>query len=216
MKRERITITIESELLSAVDALIDHESIRNRSHALEAAVKRGLMLTEITDVYFIYGNTIPNHESTKKIVQLCAGLEIIHSHSIAPSSHFSDASTWHASFLQESPCITSDSLLPADFGSAGALLLHKETVSPSFLIIDLEHVQGVPHTLLSAYAFHRQQGKLITHVVHPAESGFLPSGITFAQAELLKEIPAGKASLQVDVFPHLAKEGKVSAYVYAN
>ena len=40
--RERITITIRQDLLHALDRLIDHQRIRNRSHALEVTLSRTL------------------------------------------------------------------------------------------------------------------------------------------------------------------------------
>lgn len=40
--RERITITIRQDLLHALDGTIDHQRIRNRSHALEIALARSL------------------------------------------------------------------------------------------------------------------------------------------------------------------------------
>jgi len=41
-QRERITITIKQDLLQALDRTIDHQRIRNRSHALEVVLSRAL------------------------------------------------------------------------------------------------------------------------------------------------------------------------------
>jgi NDP-sugar pyrophosphorylase family protein len=41
-QRERITITIRSDLLRSLDNTIDHQRIRNRSHAFEVALSRHL------------------------------------------------------------------------------------------------------------------------------------------------------------------------------
>lgn len=41
-QRERITITIRKDLLRALDNTIDHQRVRNRSHALEVALARSL------------------------------------------------------------------------------------------------------------------------------------------------------------------------------
>jgi len=43
-QRERITITIKQDLLRALDTTIDHQRIRNRSHALEVILSRSLNL----------------------------------------------------------------------------------------------------------------------------------------------------------------------------
>ena len=42
MKRSRITITIRKDLLPQIDNIVDKEKIRNRSHAIEYLVKKGL------------------------------------------------------------------------------------------------------------------------------------------------------------------------------
>jgi NDP-sugar pyrophosphorylase family protein len=41
-RRHRITITIRDDLLHMLDRLIDHEQIRNRSHAVEVVLRRSL------------------------------------------------------------------------------------------------------------------------------------------------------------------------------
>lgn len=41
-RRQRVTVTIREDILSSLDRLIDHEKIRNRSHALESLLQRSL------------------------------------------------------------------------------------------------------------------------------------------------------------------------------
>src|SRR3990167_8555392 len=41
-QRERVTITIRQDLLRALDNTIDHQRVRNRSHALEVVLSRAL------------------------------------------------------------------------------------------------------------------------------------------------------------------------------
>ena len=53
---ERLTITLEKELLDEVDGIIDHNTIKNRSHAISVLLQRAL------------GGTLP-----KKAVILCGG-----------------------------------------------------------------------------------------------------------------------------------------------
>ncbi|MFC1727026.1 sugar phosphate nucleotidyltransferase [Patescibacteria group bacterium] len=45
MKRDRLTITLDSQVLKRVDSFIDGKKIRNRSHAIEYLVKSNLPLT---------------------------------------------------------------------------------------------------------------------------------------------------------------------------
>lgn len=51
-QRERITITIRSDLLRSLDQTIDHQRIRNRSHALEVVLSR-LLQTETTQAVIL-------------------------------------------------------------------------------------------------------------------------------------------------------------------
>lgn len=41
-RRHRVTITIRDDLLASLDTLVDHQKIRNRSHALEFVLQRSL------------------------------------------------------------------------------------------------------------------------------------------------------------------------------
>src|SRR5687767_14754086 len=41
-QRERVTVTIRNDLLRGLDRMIDHQRIRNRSHALEVVLSRTL------------------------------------------------------------------------------------------------------------------------------------------------------------------------------
>lgn len=45
-QRERVTVTIRRDLLRTLDQLIDHQRIRNRSHALEVTLTRALATSE--------------------------------------------------------------------------------------------------------------------------------------------------------------------------
>lgn len=55
-RRHRVTITIREDLLAALDRLVDHEKIRNRSHAVEYVLRNSL-----------------HHNSTKQAVILASG-----------------------------------------------------------------------------------------------------------------------------------------------
>ncbi len=54
MERERLTITLKKEIVSAVDRMVDGAKIRNRSHAIEYALSKSL-LPEKTKVVILTG-----------------------------------------------------------------------------------------------------------------------------------------------------------------
>ncbi len=215
MQRERITITIDADLLPAVDTLIDGDKIRNRSHALEYAVRKGLAPQEIRQAFFIYSNNSLGPDQLKHLALLCDQLEIKEYFTIDPSSSFAEADLWQRSLIQHTlHPETNPTLLPGDFGSGGALLLRQQSISPSFLLVEVAKLSELPRSLLSAYSTHRQHGSYLTHLLRSTGADFQVSGLCFAQAEILSAIPAGVANLATDVFPGLVKAGKVSTYVY--
>ena len=213
MNRERITITIEGDLLPVVDKLIDGKLIRNRSHALESAVRSGLALQEMGTVFFIYGKKNPTQEQTEQLAKILQAFPYLTSYVITPSSAQAEALLWHTSFLQQSNSGELPKSLPGDFGSAAALLLAKQT-SPHFLIIDLDNLSTQPDTLLSAFVSHHRDTSLVTHLLVNSGLEFSYSGFSFSRAEMMSIIPAGPADIDTDIFPLLSKTRKVSTYVY--
>ncbi len=214
MQRERITITIETDLLGAVDELIDHSKIRNRSHAIEHAIRSGLTLHEIRHAFFILGNTFPDGALVATLFASLRSLGISHCFIIAEPGKLADAEVLAATLRQTQGDIFLTAL-PGDFGTAGALLLKQPEVTGSMLIVDLGQVMTVPPALQTAYSFHRQRNQVLTHLLHSSDgSTFTSSGFSFAQPELFAAIPPGIASLQETVFPNLVKGGKVSTYAY--
>lgn len=54
-RKERVTINIDSSLLSRVDKLIDGQSIRNRSHAVESLISKSLSRQGISTAFVLVG-----------------------------------------------------------------------------------------------------------------------------------------------------------------
>lgn len=65
MNRERLTITLRSDLLKSLDAEIDGQQIRNRSHAIEYFLSRSLSLKSFK-VLILAGGSPVYFESEKK------------------------------------------------------------------------------------------------------------------------------------------------------
>lgn len=65
--RSRITITISNDLLSSLDETIDNHTIRNRSQAIETALRQVLTPTVNTAVV-LAGGSLSEHPVTKKAV----------------------------------------------------------------------------------------------------------------------------------------------------
>jgi metal-responsive CopG/Arc/MetJ family transcriptional regulator len=65
LNRERLTITLRSDLLKALDTSIDGERLRNRSHAIEYFLSRSLGIRG-TKVLILAGGKPVYFESEKK------------------------------------------------------------------------------------------------------------------------------------------------------
>src|SRR5690349_2187095 len=65
MNRERLTITLRNDLLKSLDAVIDGERLRNRSHAIEYFLSRSLGAKAVK-VLILAGGKPVYFESEKK------------------------------------------------------------------------------------------------------------------------------------------------------
>lgn len=66
-QRERITITIRQDLLHSLDRLVDHQRIRNRSHALEVILSRALTTNTSQAVILASGEGVKMRPFTYEI-----------------------------------------------------------------------------------------------------------------------------------------------------
>ena len=216
MQRERITITVEADLLAAVDELIDHSQIRNRSHAIEHAIRIGISLNEITQAFFILGNTLPSAEVFDPLMQETKKLGITTFYIISEPGHFPESEQFAATVRQAQPEARIETL-PGDFGTAGALLLRQKELRGPILLVDIDAITEIPDHLSVAYSYHHQRRVILTHILTSEDgTNFKTCGISFAEPEICQIVPAGVASLSEDVFPLLAKACKVSTYVCQN
>jgi hypothetical protein len=190
---------------------VDGGLVRNRSHAIEYALRSGLQIAELTTVFIILGNTFSPQPTLLKRLK---SFPIFHLYLVSPSAKLGEAQLVSQACKEELPSAVVE-VVPADFGDAAAILLKQAELSPSILLIDLDVMQDIPENFLPGYAFHRQQLATATQMVRATPEGYTPSGIAFAQKSLTADIPAGLASLKETVFPTLVKGGKVRAYVYA-
>lgn len=209
--RERITITLEPDLVAAADALVDRSSIRNRSHALEHLIKEGLGLHLLRQAFFFVdeGWTQPALDS---VVALCASQGIATVYLAAPAHLRSDIRTLIAA---KSPDIDLQDV-PLDFGSGGALVLKKGELAHPFLLAWISAASSVPRELTGAYLAHRQRNALATQLVVAEGDAYRPCGIAIAQPEILAYVPAGAVSLEATVFPELLKAGKLGTYAFSH
>lgn len=211
MSRDRLTITLDEALLSAVDGTIDGSAVRNRSHAIEHLIRQGLHLHELTYVVIVAGPP-----TSEPIVPLFAerlrGTNIIQCVIISDPLHPSWATELSISLANLAPQLTVR-IIPGDFGSATALTLLASELSVPFLLVELGAGIHFPASFLPLYTEHRHGDKTVTQLLS-TENGlrFTPTGCSIVAPDFITQVPAGHADLQ-DVFPLLAKAGRVGTYV---
>lgn len=223
MRRERLTITLDSELLQAVDTTIDKQTIRNRSHAIETLLRKGLGLCTLKKA-FIFFQAGWEMKTLDNFLDLCLQEKINYFFLGFPSQSINEGKELQEYirhfFTHTESILDNCELVPLDFGSGGALILHQDKLSESFLILWPRIESVIPESLVAAINFHQQHQGVLTEFIQsrsqsPTENSYSFTGLAIASPEILKYIPAGKVSLEQDTFPLLRKSGKVKGYFLA-
>ncbi|MGE0793514.1 MAG: sugar phosphate nucleotidyltransferase [Candidatus Woesearchaeota archaeon] len=69
--KERITITLDNDLLNQIDGLVDERTIKNRSHAIELLINKGLNKKSITKAILLAGGSEKIGLGKSKIPTCC-------------------------------------------------------------------------------------------------------------------------------------------------
>jgi hypothetical protein len=217
VQRRRLTITLDSELLDAVDTFIDGDSLRNRSQAIEHFITKGIGLHEMSQAFLFFSN-IYNQSHLENVLACCLKDDIKSLFVCTLSSNSSQVSELTAIISDYAAMhSTSDFFtlthVPLDFGSGAAILLQKSKLERSFLLCWFGDHFSAPRSLLQPYVFHRKHGSTVTILLTSGENlQFTSCGLAIVQPEIVLSIPAGLSDLVDTVFPLLLKEGKVMGY----
>ncbi len=254
--KERLTLTIDKDIIAEVDKTIDGFEVKNRSHAFELLLKKalgenvpgtavilaggkGTRLRPITyeipkALIPVKGKTLTEHlfdlfkkYGIKNII-LSVGYKK------EKIKNFFDTGSFfgvNISYVEED--------LP--LGTAGPLKLAKSRLSKTFIVsngdelknIDLEkmyrlHLNKKALATIalttvedpSQYGVAKLDGSKILEFVEKPKKGKAPSklinaGLYMIEPEVIDMIPDGFAMLEKDVFPKLAKMGKLFGYPFS-
>lgn len=226
MQRERITITIDPELLPVLDELVDHETIRNRSQAIEITLAESLGIMGLKKV--VIGEDDQDYSKIyPKVVELVRGLRIQNCYIVSANDDLLSkvlSNTLKDELEKErifrGPKIIATNLTN-QLGTASALHLIKFKPLENFLYFDLPSLDKTrikPEELIgqirSALIQHKRNQYGVTNLVSsPDGQNFQPVGISILNQSILSLIPAGSVDITQDLFPVLMKAGRVSAYV---
>jgi mannose-1-phosphate guanylyltransferase len=255
--KERITLTIDTGILSDIDAKVDGHRIKNRSHAAElllmqalgsadmpktAVILAGGVGTRLQPITFeipkplvlVHNKTLLEHQfdlfkkfGIKNIV-LSIGykgdkikLEIgdgrrfgVNVNYVEETKALGTAGPLKlAKPLLKGTFITTNSDELKDFDLHDMYLSHKQ--NKALVTIALTTVDDP-----SQYGVAKMQGgKILDFVEKPkredAPSNLINSGLYMMEPEILDYIGDGYRMLEKDVFPKLAKEGKLFGYPFS-
>jgi len=210
MSRDRLTITLQPDVIAAADLLVDGSRIRNRSHAIEHLMKEGLALHQFQQAFiFIESDWQP--EVFSALLDQCAAAGIYHLFLSLPSSLLTSLADLQT-LVAASPHTFTQEVVPADFGSGGALALKKSQLTSPFLLAWVNTKTVLPTSLIPAYTFHRAQHAVVTELLRSIDDHYDFSQLAIADPDLTHFIPAGMVELQQTVFPELLNLAKLRTY----
>ena len=252
--KERITITLDKNLISQIDKRIDGIDIKNRSQEIEFLLAeslgthipskavllvggRGSRLRPLTDkipkaLLEVHGKTITEHlfDLLKKYgirdVVLCTGYL-----KDKIKGHFGDGSTMGINITyaeEEEP-----------LGTAGPLRLAKRYLKDSFIVSNGDELKNI--NIPRMFRLHKRKNALatiaLTTVDDPSHYGvamldgsrivefvekpsnppsnLISAGFYIIEPEVIDMIPNGFSMLEKDVFPKLAKMGRLRGFPFA-
>jgi len=257
--KERVTLTIEKDLLEKVDGKVDGTAVKNRSHAVELYLRRALKGRVPKKAFILAGGKgarmLPLTADTPKPMLKVQGKPILE-HNLdflkrfgikdiiisvgylkeQIMDYFKDGSAFDVTitYIEEDP--------QQPLGTAGPLRKAKELLKgDSFLVLNADELKDI--NLDQFYRTHLQNeglatialttvkdpslfgvalldGSRILRFVEKPAQGTAPSklinaGLYAFEPAILDIIPDGFSMLEVDVFPKLARDGKLHGYPFA-
>ncbi len=258
--KERVTLTIEKDLLETIDGKVDGTTVKNRSHAVELYLRRALKGRVPTKALILAGGRgtrlMPLTKDVPKPLIKVRGkpllehnLELLKRFGIRDviisvgylheqiKEYFKDGAAFgvNITYLDED-------IEKSPLGTAGPIKKAKEALQHgSFLVLNADELKDV--NLESLYKEHlRNQGtatialttvkdpslfgvalldgnKIIRFIEKPAPgtapSKLINAGLYVFEPDVIDLIPDGYSLLEVDVFPRLARDGKLYGYPFA-
>lgn len=251
----RVTLTIEQDLLNRIDATVDNEKVKNRSHAVELLLRQSLRgAVPSTAVVLAGGGYDANLPETKNIPKAMVSVQDkpILQHNIellkkfgveqvilavqykasAIKKYFGDGKDFGVAITY----VEEDEPL----GTAGCLRILKDELTRPFLMLNGDELKDIDLEKFFA-AHNKYQGAItiaLTTTTDPGEYGvamldgnnilrfdekpqdgaqsmLINAGLYIMEPTTINTIPEGFSMLEQDVFPALARDGKLFGYPFS-
>ena len=206
MERERITISIKNNVLKFIDKTIDGINIRNRSHAIEHLVMKGLSRSSEKNAVILLGgkDAMKHLPATEAILDKLKKLE--YEKVYVAVGFLSDKI--QAKLGDGSKFGIDLEYLTNGEGSGGALLSLKKIFHGTFLVFDTEN--DIKFNLDNLVEYHKRHGSIATLALNDSTNG---EGTYVFEPGIFNLIPKGFSMLNDDIFPKLAEKGEITGYL---
>jgi len=248
--KEKISLTIDADLIKQADSLIDGITIRNRSQAIESLLRKALTEKAIDCAVILAGGKLKHlaFEGTyKPLVKIEGAPLLINAIRKLKSAGVTKIIIAAGPLFQKITELVGDGseygvniiyIQDKELGTSGAVKTAAQHITGPFFVlfadiyfdfdlskmIDFHRANGGPATMAVSVTelgesqdyirivgnkvteFQYQTGRARTHHVN--------AGIYLFEKELLDNIPK-RGSLEKEFLPKLAKEGKLTAFVFS-
>lgn len=205
MARERITISVNKDLLKQIDRTIDGTKIRNRSHAFESLVSEALGLNSIKDAIVMAGGEDAMRNITA-IKDSLLRLKKLGIKEVIIAVGYLAGSIKKELKNGESFGLKIDYLEKGE-GTGGALLPLKKALKNTFIVINIDQKVDIDYNML--VDFHKTGLKTATVATDNIKKF---KGIYVLEPGIFEYIPNGFSMLEEDVFPKLHKDNSLLIY----
>jgi len=254
--KERVTLTIDRDILRIVDDRIDGTHVKNRSHAVELLLRQSLKAGAPTTAVILAGGKgtrlKPLTDKVPKSLVELGGKPILQ-HNIELCKRYGitnivlsvgymadqirefcgDGSKFGVSitYIEEKEPL----------GTAGALKLLKGKLTETFILMNGDELKDINLDKMhqahmesnakatialttvedpSSYGVALMDGQRIVRFVEKpkkedAPSKLISAGLYILEPEVIALVPDGFAMIEFDVFPKLAKDGKLYGYPFS-
>jgi NDP-sugar pyrophosphorylase family protein len=235
--KEKISISLDEQVLQALDGMVDQRTIRNRSQAIEFALSRYLETNAPIKAVLLGGGVTDPKKGPAKVAKVLQQLKDAGISEVVVAGGGATEKIFSA--IADDPFFSKKSVFLREDkprGTAGAVKLASNYLQGTFVVtyldvafeIDLkkmlqEHAKNrsavtmaltyVPKGDLTDYV--RVKGNSVTEFEYKTSrtTPLQNAAVYVFSQSVLDDLPS-TGSLEKDVFPQLAKEGKLAGFVF--
>ena len=242
--KERVTLTLDNELLKEVDTRVDGYNIKNRSHAVELLLKESLGNIGIKKAIILAGgsknNLVKSLFKVRNKPLIMHNIELLKKYKIKDIIIAVDAYSAKIKNVLENGKDINILYLEEKkpLGTAGPLKLAKLYLKETFIVCNADELKNID--LDDIYKFHKKNNALITIALTTSKetkeygvvrmkgnkiieffekpkkhvSNLINAGLYIMEPSIIDKIPEGFAMMERDLFPQVAKEGRLYGYTF--